>query len=167
MLYEACKTTIPERFNFEVINRIFQTWVDFGNKGTSSEVKRLLSTNDQVTFYVPYDNIDWITEAFTEKVVRGEVEFMETHLKFANNGFLYSQPAEFKSIRQDIKRYHNFMTLKINLNNRHGSESWILLEKSEYETSLRSIMDWASDFFADGVLLNHNSSTAPNLKGLT
>lgn len=25
-----------------------------------------------------------------------------------------------------------------------------MLEKSEYETSLRSIMDWASEFFADG-----------------
>ncbi|KAJ3220551.1 hypothetical protein HK099_004217 [Clydaea vesicula] len=128
--YEECKQRFPERFNFEILKNLFDTWISSGENNANSVIEILNLKN--INFYIN-DSLIWKTDAIVQSVKFENKFFLTTSLKFSNDEFLYPELSKFQSLRKEIKR--------------HRSDSWCLLEKKEYEGKFDNISKWARDFF--------------------
>ncbi|KAJ3380409.1 hypothetical protein HDU92_005984 [Lobulomyces angularis] len=139
--YEECKQRFPERFNFEFLKNLFDTWISSGENNANSVIEilnlknivRNASVYKKQEFLYKYDSLIWKTDAILQSVKFENKFFLTTSLKFSYDGFLYPESSKFQSLRKEIKR--------------HRSDSWCLLEKKEYEGKFDNISKWARDFF--------------------
>ncbi|KAJ3268500.1 hypothetical protein HDV01_002703 [Terramyces sp. JEL0728] len=141
LLYQQAKERFPERFNFNFIDNLFETWKNSGNLTPETvktyfdfnSIQRDTNIHQQQSYQFTYDKLIWQANIIVKSNIFNGNWRLETHLKFPNNGFLYSDINELNKIQENITR--------------HKYETWCMIDATEYKSKLPYIFSWAQEFF--------------------
>lgn len=130
--YETLKELLPQRFDLNILDQIFQSW----RKDVSMEKIRQTTSEKSAVIY-EHDHHLYQSDMYIFKYSKNGKDYENLCIKLANNGFLYSLEADMKTTQTNIPRHH--------------SNTWARLGP-EHASSFEHIFAFCKEYFGcDGI----------------